>query len=105
MNMSGTSNIISLRGHSPRHFIGWQRPIDLFVTTSLHSNPALHQNLTFWTRFVHARGYICGHGYSDEFPDVKTEVDELTASLGTELEVIGTLWSIRVPDHPVAEGA
>ena len=102
-NMSGILNVIPLRGYSPRDFIGWQRTIDLFFENKAYANPALHQSLTFWTRFVRPGGCICGHGYSDEFPDVKVEVDQLAAALGMEAKVIASLWSIRVPDDPVAE--
>jgi hypothetical protein len=50
---------------------------------------------------VRPGGCICGHGYSDEFPDVKNEVDRLASALGAETESTGTLWSIRVPDDAV----
>jgi hypothetical protein len=103
-NVSAVSNIISLRGYSPRDFIGWQRTIDLFIENNVHANPVLHQNLNFWARFVRPGGCICGHAYSDEFPDVMAEVERLAAALGAEAKVMGTLWAIVVPpDHTTAE--
>jgi hypothetical protein len=102
-NTFGILNIIPLRGHSPRDFSGWQRTIDLLFESSVHGNPALHQNLMFWSRFVRPGGVICVHGYSDELPNIKAEVDQFSAALGTQAKVRGTLWSIRVPDDPAAE--
>ena len=95
-NVSDVANIIPLRGYSPRDFDGWQRQIDLLFEDSVHTNPVLHQNLTFWTPFVRPRGVICGHDYCDEFPDVKAEADGLAAALNRTAEVTGTVWSIRV---------
>ena len=103
-NTSGIRNIIPLRGYSPRDFAGWQRQIDLIFEDSVHTNPLLHQNLTFWTRFLRPGGIICGHDYCDEFPDVKAEADRLAASLGERPEVRGTLWSLRVPYDVASAG-
>jgi hypothetical protein len=97
-NTAGLSNIIPLRGHSPREFVGWQRTIDLLFLGTARANPGLHYNLTFWAVFVRPGGWICGHAYSDEFPDVKTEVDRLAAAVGSRVEVSETLWSISVPE-------
>jgi hypothetical protein len=103
-NISGVSNIIPLRGYSPRDFIGWQRAIDLLFGNNIHANPMLRQNLAFWARFVRPGGCICGHAYSDEFPDVKAEVDRLAAALGAEARAMGMLWAIMVPpDHTTAD--
>jgi hypothetical protein len=101
-NVAGISNIIPLRGYSPRDVIGWQRTVDLVFEDSVHSNPVLHENLSFWARFVRPGGIICGHDYCDEFPDVTAEVDRLAAHFGTRAEVTGTLWSMRVPDDRAA---
>jgi hypothetical protein len=95
-NVADISNVIPLRGHSPREFVGWQRTIDLLFIGTVRTNPELHYNLTFWAGFVRPGGWICGHGYSDEFP----EVNRLAAACGTEPDVTGTLWSIRVADDP-----
>jgi hypothetical protein len=101
-SMSGLTNVIPLQGRSPMDFVGWQRPIDMFFENSARTNPALHQDLTFWVPLVQLGGCICGHGYSEQFPDVQAEVDRLAAALQTEPERMGTLWSIRVPDNPPA---
>jgi predicted O-methyltransferase YrrM len=102
-NVASISNIIPLPGYSPRDFIGWQRTIDLVFEDSVHTNPLLHENLSFWARLVRAGGVICGHDYCDEFPDVKTEVDRLAAHFGIRVEITGTLWSMRVPDDRTVE--
>jgi hypothetical protein len=102
-NVAGLSNIIPLPGYSPRDFIGWQRTVDLVFEDSVHTNPLLHENLSFWARLVRAGGVICGHDYCDEFPDVKAEVDRLAAHFGIRVEFTGTLWSMRVPDDRAEE--
>jgi hypothetical protein len=96
-NISSIPNIIPLRGYSPRDFAGWRRTIDLIFEDSVHTNPVLHQNLTFWKPFVRRLGVICGHDYCDEFPEVKAEVDTMAADMDTRVEVVDTLWSIQVP--------
>jgi hypothetical protein len=101
-NVSDLPNIIPLRGYSPTDFAGWQRRVDLLFEDSVHTNPVLHQNLTFWTPFVRPRGVICGHDYCDQFPDVKAEVNRITAAHDTQAQVTGTLWSVRVPEDPSA---
>jgi hypothetical protein len=95
-NVSDVPNIIPLRGYSPMDFAGWQRKIDLLFEDSVHANPVLHQNLTFWAPFVRPGGIICGHDYCDEFPDVKAEADGLGAAMSKTVEVTGAVWSIRV---------
>jgi len=102
-NVAGISNIIPLPGYSPRDFVGWQRTVDLVFEDSVHTNPLLHENLSFWARLVRAGGVICGHDYCDQFPDVMAEVDRLAAHFGIRVEVTGTLWSMRVPDDGAAE--
>jgi hypothetical protein len=104
-NVSDVPNIIPLRGYSPRDFIGWQRATDLLFVDSAYTNPMLHQNLTFWTPFLRPGGVICGRGYCDGFPDVKSEVDGLAANLVATAQIAETLWSIRLPDDPSAAKA
>jgi hypothetical protein len=96
-NVSGIPNIIALQGYSPRDFQSWKQPVDLVFEDSVHTNPILRENLKFWTPFVRSQGIICGHDYSDDWPDVKSEVDNLAASLGAAITVVGTLWSLVVP--------
>ncbi len=102
-NVAGISNIIPLPGYSPREFVGWQRTVDLVFEDSVHTNPILNDNLSFWVRLVRAGGIICGHDYCDQFPDVRAEVDRLAAHFGIPVEVTGTLWSMRVPDDHAAK--
>ncbi len=94
--VSDVPNIIPLRGYSPMDFAGWQRRIDLLFEDSVHANPVLRQNLTFWTPFVRPGGIISGHDYCDEFPDVKAEADGLGAAMRKTVEVTGAVWSIRI---------
>jgi predicted O-methyltransferase YrrM len=95
-NVAGLGNIVPLQGYSPRDFVGWQRTIDLLFDDCVHTNPVLHQNLQFWTRFVRQGGVICGHDYSEEFPEVKAEADALAGRLGARVQVVETLWSMWI---------
>ena len=95
-NVSGLANVVALQGYSPRDFVGWQRAIDLLFDDCVHTNPILHHNLTFWTPLVRTGGWACGHDYSDDFPDVKVEVNELAAHRGTPVDVTVTLWSMQL---------
>jgi hypothetical protein len=96
-NVSDLANIVPLQGYSPRDFAGWRRTIDLLFDDCVHTNPTLHENLSFWTPLVRPGGIIAGHDCSDEFPDVKAEVDDLAAKINKTAEVEITLWSIRLP--------
>jgi hypothetical protein len=98
-NISGFSNIVPLRGQSPRDFIGWRRSINLFFCNGVGANPALHQNLVFWRQFLVPGGWICGHNVLEQFSDVKAEVDWCASSLGAQAEVTAGLWSMRVPNR------
>jgi hypothetical protein len=102
-NTSGLSNIISLPGHSPRDYLGWQRRVDLLYVNNLHSRTAFCQNMAFWVRVMQPRGCICGHGYSSDFPEVVAEVDRLAAALGAIVEAAGGIWSMVAPDRPLRE--
>jgi len=98
-NVGDTHNIIPLPGYSPRDFIGWQRAVDMIFEDSVHTNPTLHETLTFWSRFVRPSGVVCGHDYCDEFSDVKAEAHQLATALGAKVEVAGTLWSVSLPPN------
>jgi hypothetical protein len=96
-NVFDVPNIIPLAGHSPRDFAGWQRAADLLFVGSARTNPMFHQNLTFWTPFLRPRSVICGCGFSDDFPDVKSEVHRLAADLVAAVQIYEMLWFIRLP--------
>src|SRR5438270_98186 len=96
-NVSGLANIVTLQGYSPQDFVGWQRTIDLLFDDCVHTNPTLHKNLTFWTPFVRTGGWLSGHDYSNDFPDVKAEVNELATHWKTPVDFTVTLWSMQLP--------
>jgi hypothetical protein len=70
---------------------GWQSTIDLLFDDRVQTNPTLHQHLSFC-------GSICGHDYCNDFPDVMQEVNALAEDLGADRRVVGTFWSVRVPN-------
>jgi hypothetical protein len=95
-NVADAPNIVPLPGYSPRDFMGWRRNVDLLFEDSVHNNPVLHDNLEFWTSVVRTGGVLCGHDYCDAWPDVKIEVDRLAKARAANIDVVETLWSVRV---------
>ncbi len=93
----GCDNITPIKGMSPDVVADWSRPIDLYFEDATHGNPGLKRNLEFWVRHLKPGGILCGHDYGFRFPDVKREADALAALWGTRVEVIGSIWAIRVP--------
>jgi hypothetical protein len=91
------SNIIPMQGRSPQDCRNWQLPIDVFFDDALHHNPFLQRNLAFWRKFVRPGGFICGHDYCNEWPDVVIEADALANSFNVSLNVRQWFWWIQVP--------
>lgn len=104
-NTATCKNIVALPGYSPNDFTDWNIPIDLYFDDSVHTNPVFRQNLDFWINHVKPGGVMCGHDYNSEFPDVVNEVNDLARRVGTQIQVVGALWSIRLPDTYVADSA
>lgn len=93
---AGHLNIIPLQGYSPQDFLDWRLPIDVVFEDSMHQNPYLRKTLEFWRRHVRKGGVICGHDYSNQWPDVKREADRIAAELGSRLQRVETFWWFHV---------
>ncbi|MGY2052152.1 class I SAM-dependent methyltransferase [Methylobacterium sp. JK268] len=91
-------NVIGIRGYSPDVFARWTLPIRIFFDDAVHENPILRQNIDFWSQFVVPGGYVCGHDYTPQWPDVMKEAESLAARWNGELQVVGTFWWVKRPE-------
>ncbi|MCA3562476.1 MAG: class I SAM-dependent methyltransferase [Aestuariivirga sp.] len=89
-------NIVPLEGYSPRDFGSWALPVDLVFEDSIHQNPILASNLLHWLKQLKDGGILCGHDYSDQWPDVIREVDRISRQRGAELHVVDSFWWMQV---------
>lgn len=90
-------NIVILQGWSPDVCRGWKAPIDMYFDDAYHTNPVTKWNIDFWTDRVKCGGIVCGHDYSDKFPDVVSNANELALTWKVDLNVTESLWSVRKP--------
>ena len=76
-NVSDCPNIRAHQGFSPDAFAIWTQPIDLYFEDAVHVDPILARNLEFWSSHLKASGILCGHDYTERFPDVRAGVVRL----------------------------
>lgn len=79
-NIGRFDNIQFFEGESPETAESLNLEIDLYFEDGDHFNPGLGKNLSYWKKFVKPGGYILGHDYCSECPDVITEFDKLISS-------------------------
>ena len=94
---AGLKNIIPIKGYSPQVAKDWVVPIDVYFDDDMHQNPILRANLRFWLDKIKPGGIICGHDYSEAWPDVIKEAKRIARELGAEIRVVGTVWAIQIP--------
>jgi hypothetical protein len=90
-------NVQLLPLDSPNDISWWAEPIDIYYDDSDHSNPGFRHNLNFWVPLVKSGGIISGHDYSDSFPDIIKESNDLARRLGTTITVSESIWWIIKP--------
>lgn len=90
-------NIIAIQGYSPSILRNWKLPINIYFDDAIHQNPALRQNLQFWSNFIVPGGYVCGHDYSEEWPDVVHEANLIAQSWNAKVHVVETVWWVQRP--------
>jgi hypothetical protein len=88
-------NIVMVRGYSPQIARGRKLGIDLYVDDAMHANPALGQNVAFWSARIKRGGTAAGHDYCTDWTDVISEADALAKRWASRLEVFDTLWSVE----------
>jgi len=91
-NVSDCPNIRAHQGFSPDDFANWTQPIDLYFEDAVHVDPILARNLEFWSSHLKASGILCGHDYTERFPDVRAGVVRLAERYNRRLLIINSLW-------------
>lgn len=72
--------------------------IDLLFIDAVHKNPIDLKNIFYFKDFMKKDALICGHDYSDRYPDVIYNVNLLQALYKTTATFYrnSTTWSIRI---------
>ena len=91
-NVSDCPNVRAHQGFSPDAFANWTQPIDLYFEDAVHVDPILARNLEFWSGHLKASGILCGHDYTERFPDVRAGVARLAERYNRRLLIINSLW-------------
>jgi hypothetical protein len=98
-NMQGYSNVIPIKLESKHNKVyPYQGElIDLLFLDCAHKNPDDIMNILYYRKFLKPGALICGHDYSDDFPDVKLNVRILEKMYDTKviLYSYGSMWAIR----------
>lgn len=76
-NTKDCKNITAMRTPSPYGLQDFNLPCDMIFLDAAHTNPSDIDNINFWLPKVKKGGIFVGHDYSDEWPDVKANVEYL----------------------------
>ncbi|MEQ9242287.1 class I SAM-dependent methyltransferase [Roseovarius indicus] len=96
-NVKDCPNITQHKGYSPKDFLDWSEPVDLFFDDAVHTNPIFLENLQHWGKLVKSGGIVSGHDFDPNHYDIMTEVSRLAKRWKTELHVLGAVWWIKKP--------
>jgi len=98
-NTKRFTNVIAKRCRVPQVIYN-EGPIDLLFVDASHKNPSDWNIIKYFLQYVKVGGYITGHDFLDDFPDVKENVDKLSvmynSPVKTFTDVGSTIWSIKV---------
>lgn len=95
-NTKTCKNIIPIKGKAPNiTYPG--NSIDIFYIDASHHNPSDLKIILYFTKFLKPNAKICGHDYTDEWPDVKFNVKILEHLYKTKVKLFeGTFqWEIQ----------
>lgn len=95
-NVNSCKNIIPIKGKAPNiNYPG--NPIDIFYIDASHYNPSDLQIIMHFKKFLKPNAKICGHDYSNLFPDVKTNVKILEHMYKTKVKRFkgSSQWEIQ----------
>ena len=84
-NVKDCTNIIPIKGYSPRVVAKWSDTIDFVFIDALHANPSDWDNITFWLPKLKPGGTLAGHDFypnRQQWPDVHDNVRKLEQQLG-----------------------
>lgn len=106
-NTKSYSNIVPIRGKCPVDITYPGDPIDLLFIDLHHHNPEDIDSLNYFIPYMKPNSIISGHDYSDEFPDVKSNVRFLEEKFNTTaiIHKKTSLWEIRISSEKVANTA
>ena len=91
-------NIQVHQGQSPNDFLNWNQSIDLCFEDAIHSNPQLNLNLKFWCSHIKSGGYLVGHDYNDDCPDVISEFNKLIQAGWSLIAKVDALIILQKPN-------
>ena len=91
-------NIKLWQGRSPKDFLDWDTKIDVYFEDATHQNPTLHTNIDFWCRHIKPAGYIIGHDYSLQHPDVINEFNELMSNGWMLVTQVASMIVLQKPE-------
>jgi len=101
------SNIKLHHGESPINFLNWTQPIDIYLEDATHHNPALHENIKFWSNHVKPGGFIIGHDYQNldtiSMPDVVSEFNKLIFNGWDLISKVDSLIILQKPRGTIKE--
>lgn len=95
-NLKSYTNVKKITGISPFNINYPGNNIDILFLDAAHVNPNDWENIKYFLPFVNQGGIICGHDYSEEFPDILKNVKALEEILGTDAEINHQIWQIKV---------
>jgi predicted O-methyltransferase YrrM len=99
-NTSKFKNVMPIRGRVPQQVKYDKGPIDVLFVDASHKNPSDWNIIEHLLPYVKVGGYIAGHDYLDDFPDVKDNAQKLSAMynspVNTFLNTGSTIWYIQV---------
>lgn len=77
-----------------------KEPIDLLFLDCAHKNPSDITNILYFKNYLKPNALICGHDYTDTFPDIKSNVRLLEKIYKTTVTLYhySTCWAIRIKE-------
>jgi hypothetical protein len=97
-NTKDIKNIYPIKARNIQELPDVFTEIDVLFIDASHKNPSDLQYILYFTKFIKPGGLICGHDYSEEFPDVKFNVSYLENRYKTKAQIYhkSSLWSIVI---------
>lgn len=108
LNTKRFLNIKMITGISPNNIdsqyiniISNLRNIDCVFLDSAHVNPTDWQNIQYYVPKMRVGAILCGHDYSESWPDVITNVRRLESIFEQKVTVYynSSIWSFRIPNN------
>lgn len=96
-NTSELKNVIPIRAIAPEFPIIDNSPFLVFIDTA-HKNPCDWDTIQYWLPKIKKGGILCGHDFSEQFPDVVENVERLEKLLSKKVTTYKntSLWSFTI---------